>query len=87
MLLMLAACNKLQVLTGRQTHSFQPVSYVDIENYEKIKFDAYLCHVSQKLSTEFHTRQHRKRGAEADRICCEAFIPFSDSEKSKILFD
>lgn len=76
-----------EVLTGRQTHSFQPVSYVDIENYEKMKFAAYLCHISQKLSTEFHSGQHRKRGAESGRICCEAFIPFADSEKFKMLFE
>jgi len=76
-----------EVLTGRQTHCFNPVSYVDIEKYEGLKFKAYLSHLSQKLSNEFGLKQHRKRGCEAGRVCCEAFIPLADSENRKMLFE
>lgn len=76
-----------EVMTGRQTHCFNPVLYVDIAKYEEMKFKAYLSHRSQNLSREFGLKQHRKRGGDVGRACCEAFIPFADSASPKMLFE
>lgn len=76
-----------EVLTGRQTHCFHPMAYVDIRKYEALKFKAYLCHASQRLSTDFHCSQHLKRGAEIGRDCCEAYIPFTGTGTPGMIFE
>lgn len=67
-----------EVITGRQTQSFNPDYFVDITSVEKKKRKACYCHKSQELDEESYNNHEemisRFRGLEYNCQHAEAFI-------------
>lgn len=66
-----------EVMTGNQTMTFSPDSYVDITPVREQKIAAYLCHESQDLLDNvagYHDRMEEFRGLEFHCRYAEAFV-------------
>ena len=66
-----------EVMTGRQTLTFTPDTYVDITAVREQKLEAYLCHKSQLLEKNiaiYHDPMEEMRGLEFQCKYAEAFV-------------
>lgn len=66
-----------EVMTGNQTLTFSPDTYVDITDFRDQKLTAYLCHKSQILEKNialYHDPMEEMRGLEFQCKYAEAFV-------------
>jgi len=65
-----------EVMTDRQTKSFRPEQYLDIERVVEAKKRACFCHESQKPDGFWavHDEMQRRRGEECGVKCAEAYF-------------
>lgn len=66
-----------EVMTGNQTLTFSPDTYVDITAFREDKLKAYLCHKSQLLEgniARYHDPMEEMRGLEFQCGYAEAFV-------------
>lgn len=66
-----------EVMTGNQTLTFNPTTYVDITKFREKKLEAYLCHKSQLLEgniAKYHDPMEEMRGLEFQCKYAEAFV-------------
>ncbi len=65
-----------EVMTGIQTHDFQPHLYVDVSLTEEEKRAAIYAHVCQRPDRfyPYHVQMERKRGTEAGLVRAETFF-------------
>jgi hypothetical protein len=65
-----------EVMTGIQTHDFEPILYVDLSGTEDEKSAAIYAHVCQRPDRfcPYHVNMERQRGSDAGLARAEAFI-------------
>jgi N-acetylglucosamine malate deacetylase 1 len=65
-----------EVMTGIQTHHFQPNCFIDVSPTWERKQSAIYAHVSQRPNRfyPYHAEMEKRRGAEADLPRAEAFF-------------
>ena len=65
-----------EVMTGVQTHHFEPNCFVDISSTSKLKRSAVFAHVCQNpdLFYPYHEKMEQERGSEAQFERAEAFV-------------
>ena len=72
-----------EVMTGIQSHNFQPTDYVDITRVVNRKHQACFLHKSQKIESYYpndHGRMEVFRGMEAGVDFAEAYVRHSQSQ-------
>lgn len=69
-----------EVMSGIQTHHFQPNCWIDISSVVERKQQAIYAHVSQRPDRfyPYHVAMERQRGKEADCERAEAFVVMSE---------
>lgn len=66
-----------EVMTGMQTLTFTPNTYVNISKFREKKLEAYMCHKSQNLEgnlSHYHDPMEEMRGLEYQCKYAEAFV-------------
>jgi LmbE family N-acetylglucosaminyl deacetylase len=76
-----------EVMTDRQTLSFQPELYLNIDRVRDLKKQALDCHRSQDPASiwKAHDAMHRRRGAECGVTYAEAYLQASPKQGHRAL--